>query len=51
VNVIYEIAKRLACPKCNGTGTIALEYPYLEFCDCVPKEYLEIDLNNVEEDR
>lgn len=50
VNVIYEIAKKFICPKCNGTGTIALEDPYFEFCDCVPEEFLNIDLNNVEDE-
>jgi len=40
----------MTCPICNGIGTILnKETGYLEFCECVPEEILNVDLNNVDE--
>lgn len=39
----------MRCPICNGIGTILnKETGYLEFCECVPEEILNIDLNNID---
>jgi hypothetical protein len=40
----------MKCPVCNGVRTIFnKETGYLEFCECVPEEWLDIDMNGVDE--
>lgn len=46
---VYPIEALRSCSLCYDVGIIHDEEGDLTFCDCMPEEFQNIDLNNVDE--